>query len=95
MEVLADLEKEDLLYPLRNDEIRQKLFESLRKICMEKNVGCNPILLDNAIKRLLSRARRFIPGLELLAKSWIAEVLNMRCFNAFQIQNIRIIARRS
>jgi hypothetical protein len=89
---LIDLKREDLLYPLRNDEIRKKLYKSLRKICMEKNIGCNPILIDNAIKKLLSRARKFIPELELelLAKSWIAAASNtelLQCFSNSKLTN--------
>jgi hypothetical protein len=89
---LIDLKREDLLYPLRNDEIRKKLYKLLRKICMEKNIGCNPILIDNAIKKLLSRARKFIPELELelLAKSWIAAASNtelLQCFSNSKLTN--------
>ncbi|MCC6016913.1 MAG: hypothetical protein LM582_07715 [Desulfurococcaceae archaeon] len=89
---LIDLKREDLLYPLRNDEIHKKLYKLLRKICMEKNIGCNPIIIDNAIKKLLSRARKFIPELELelLAKSWIAAASNtelLQCFSNSKLTN--------
>jgi hypothetical protein len=77
---IGELRIDDLMYPSKNDGLRKLFYESLeefwKKTCKEsaskQRKGYCGILLDNAVKVLLSVVRRF-PDLEVefLAKSWV------------------------
>jgi len=58
---VGELNRDQLLYPLKYNEIRENLYGAVRKYAQEKGYRIRDIHLNNLIKIVLSKAKKNVP----------------------------------